>query len=101
MHCSALLKKEGNKPNDRKNSSVSANAGGNIKTKSKLLVQQNNKKYSVLNEDKNCRSSSFSKTEKDVERVPKASKLHYEDFWPQCLNPMEQNIKSVQFETFE
>ena len=34
-------------------------------------------------------------------RAPKAAKLHYEDFWPECLNPMEQSIRLAQFDSFE
>ena len=33
--------------------------------------------------------------------VPKSTKLFYQDFWPTCVNPLEQNLRLIEFETFE
>uniref|UniRef100_X1ZRJ2 Uncharacterized protein n=1 Tax=Capitella teleta TaxID=283909 RepID=X1ZRJ2_CAPTE len=33
-------------------------------------------------------------------RTPKGVKLFFQDFWPTCTNPMEQNIRQTEFQTF-
>ena len=30
-----------------------------------------------------------------------SGKLSYHDFWPNCINPDEQNLRLVEFDTFE
>ncbi len=35
------------------------------------------------------------------QKGPRFTKLFYQDFWPACINPAEQNLKLVEFETFE
>ena len=49
------------------------------------------------------RSQSFIKGEPSAEhgRLPKAAKLFSMDFWPNCMNPMEQNLTLVEFDSFE
>ncbi|KAK2143321.1 hypothetical protein LSH36_854g00067 [Paralvinella palmiformis] len=51
------------------------------------------------------RSSSFikgsSQSPPGHAQAPKGAKLFHQDFWPTCINPLEQNLRHLEFETFD